>query len=92
VELPRDYTLKSHWPDCSGMVAGIESEWWPESNRNGGRNRIGMVAGFVSERWTLSRRNRGRIRPEYASHRLINKSPTSHPGSQTVYSIILVIQ
>ncbi|APG25697.1 hypothetical protein [Syntrophotalea acetylenica] len=47
VELPRDYTLKSHWPDCSGMVAGIESEWWPDSCRNGGRFPVGTVAGFV---------------------------------------------
>jgi len=51
VELPRDYTLKSHWPDCSGMVAGFESEWWPDSNRNGGRIRVGTVAAFPSESW-----------------------------------------
>jgi len=46
VELPRDYTLKSHWPDGSGMVAGIESECRPDSRRNGGRFPVGIVAGF----------------------------------------------
>ncbi len=46
MELPRDYTLISHWPDCSGMVAGIESECRPDSRRNGGRFPVGIVAGF----------------------------------------------
>ena len=29
------------------MVAAIESECWPDSNRNGGRFPAGTVAGFV---------------------------------------------
>ena len=47
LELPRDYTLILHWPDCSGMVAAIKSECRPDSRRNGGRFPAGMVAGFV---------------------------------------------
>lgn len=47
LELPRDYTLILHWPDCAGMMAAFESECWPDSNRNGGRFPAGTVAGFV---------------------------------------------
>src|SRR6266702_1738900 len=31
LELPRDYTLKLHWPYGSGMMAGLESECWTDS-------------------------------------------------------------
>ena len=30
-------------------VAGIRLEWWPRSNRNGGRDQVGMVAAMKSE-------------------------------------------
>ena len=30
----------------AGRVAGFQSEWWPTSNRNGGRLRLGSLAGF----------------------------------------------
>jgi hypothetical protein len=30
-------------------VAGFVSEWWPASNRNGGRHQLGMAAGFTLE-------------------------------------------
>ena len=42
VELPRDYTLKSHWPDGSGM----EAKCRPDFRRNSGRFPVGIVAGF----------------------------------------------
>ncbi len=47
MELPRDYSLKWHWPDCSGMVVAIESECRSDSRRNGGRFPVGIVVGFV---------------------------------------------
>jgi len=31
------------------QVAGFISEWWPESNRNGGRHQIGMPGRIASE-------------------------------------------
>jgi hypothetical protein len=30
-------------------VAGFISEWWPESNRNGGRHQIGIPGRIASE-------------------------------------------
>jgi hypothetical protein len=39
-------------------VAGFISEWWPESNRNGGRHQIGIP---------------GRIASEFALERLVGK-------------------
>jgi hypothetical protein len=38
-------------------VAGITSEWWPASVRNGGRHQIGIPAGFKSEYLAGMRRN-----------------------------------
>jgi len=30
-------------------VTGFSSEWWPESNRNGGRHQIGIPGRIASE-------------------------------------------
>jgi len=38
-------------------VAGITSEWWPASVRNGGRHQIGIPAGINSEYLAGMRRN-----------------------------------
>jgi hypothetical protein len=38
-------------------VAGITSEWWPASARNGGRLQIGIPAGINSEYLAGMRRN-----------------------------------
>src|ERR1700737_3507572 len=38
-------------------VAGITSEWWPASVRNGGRHQIGIPAGIKSEYLAGMRRN-----------------------------------
>ena len=38
-------------------MAGFISEWWPESNRNGGRHQIGTVADIKSESPAGLRRN-----------------------------------
>src|SRR5271165_1384089 len=38
-------------------VAGIKSEWWPASIRNGGRHQIGIPAGITSEYLAGMRRN-----------------------------------
>jgi site-specific recombinase XerD len=38
-------------------VAGITSEWWPASVRNGGRFQIGIPAGITSEYLAGMRRN-----------------------------------
>ena len=38
-------------------VAGITSEWWPPSVRNGGRHQIGIPAGIKSEYLAGMRRN-----------------------------------
>ena len=40
-----------------GGVAGITSEWWPASVRNGGRLQIGIPAGINSEYLAGMRRN-----------------------------------
>jgi hypothetical protein len=40
-----------------GTVAGFVSEWWPGSNRNGGRHHLGMAAGFRLECLAGLRRN-----------------------------------
>jgi hypothetical protein len=32
-------------PEIPRQVAGIKSEWWPASNRNGGRHQIGIFEG-----------------------------------------------
>jgi len=38
-------------------VAGITSEWWPASVRNGGRHQIGIPADIKSEYLAGMRRN-----------------------------------
>ena len=34
---------------CPAQVAGFKSEWWPKSNRNGGRLQIGIPGRIASE-------------------------------------------
>ncbi len=36
-------------PESPSQVAGIKSEWWPASNRNGGRHQIGIPGRLPSE-------------------------------------------
>jgi hypothetical protein len=36
-------------------VAGFISEWWPESNRNGGRHQIGIPGRIASEFANINR-------------------------------------
>jgi hypothetical protein len=36
-------------PEIPRQVAGIKSEWWPASNRNGGRHQIGIPGRLPSE-------------------------------------------
>jgi hypothetical protein len=36
-------------PESPAQVAGIKSEWWPASNRNGGRHQIGIPGRLPSE-------------------------------------------
>jgi hypothetical protein len=50
-------------------VAGFISEWWPESNRNGGRNQIGIP---------------GRIASEFAVRRIDLKIITSDPDLSAI--------
>ncbi|HEX3365681.1 hypothetical protein, partial [Phenylobacterium sp.] len=44
-------------PEISGQVAGFISEWWPDSNRYGGRLQLGTLAGFASESMAGFNRN-----------------------------------
>ena len=37
-----------------GTAAGIKSEWWPGSNRNGGRDQIG-IPGRIESEFAVSR-------------------------------------
>jgi hypothetical protein len=36
-------------PESPSQVAGIKSEWWPASNRNGDRHQIGIPGRLPSE-------------------------------------------
>ena len=55
-------TIASRMPSCLqggrddvGMVAAIKSEWWPASNRNGGRDQVGISGRLASESAFLTR-------------------------------------
>ena len=42
-------TSSETWPELIGMPAGFISEWWPASNRNGGRLHVGIPGRNKSE-------------------------------------------
>ncbi len=57
--MPESLTRRARpWDFRTPMwVAGITSEWWPASVRNGGRFQIGIPVGITSEYLAGMRRN-----------------------------------
>jgi hypothetical protein len=69
-------------PEIPRQVAGIKSEWWPASNRNGGRHQIGIPGRLPSEspiftefivgeglyRFNYSLRNSSTCQPPFLCH------------------------
>ena len=47
--MPEWLTRRETPQSIAGRVAGFKSEWWPTSNRNGGRLRLGIPGRLQSE-------------------------------------------
>jgi len=63
-------------PESPSQVAGIKSEWWPASNRNGGRHQIGIPGRLPSESTYFT---------NYATTSL-NNDPSGHPSPKSAWS------
>jgi hypothetical protein len=63
-------------------VAGFISEWWPESNRNGGRHQIGIPGRIASEFASIrdvAQTSQMRKKRTFL-HRVANWSDPTHRG------------